>query len=173
MALEKYDEEGKYREVDQNGHPLTSDLELFGRPITGPAELASAVAASEEYQACVAEKVLSFALSRGPFQNETCLASRLTRKPDGVGHHAYAHHGNDGARIESLRRINRVQVGLLADLLKRLDERALLDDTLVLYGSDMSDGDKHHTENLPVLLCGGGSDLKLGEVVGLSLGVLR
>jgi hypothetical protein len=37
---------------------------------------------------------------------------------------------------------------------------------LVLYGSDMSDGDKHHTENLPVLLCGGGSDLKLGQEVG-------
>ncbi len=84
----------------------------------------------------------------------------------GAGHHTCAHHGGDAARIERLKQMNRLQVGLLANLLKRLDERALLDDTLVLYGSDMSDGDKHHPENLPVLLCGGRSDLKLGQEIG-------
>ncbi len=84
----------------------------------------------------------------------------------GTGHHPCAHHGGDVARIKRLKEITRLQVGLLADLLKRLAERALLDDTLVLYGSDMSDGNLHHSENLPVMLCGGRSDLKLGQEIG-------
>ncbi len=83
LALEKYDEQGKYREIDGNGHPIKSELELFGQPVSGPDELSSAIAASEEYRACIAEKTLTFALSRGPSANETCLASRLVRNADG------------------------------------------------------------------------------------------
>jgi hypothetical protein len=84
----------------------------------------------------------------------------------GDGHHACAHHGGTAGKVERLKRINQVQVGLLADLLTRLSRHGLLEQTLVLYGSDMSDGDKHLTRNLPFLLCGGGSDLKFGQEVG-------
>lgn len=42
----------------------------------------------------------------------------------------------------------------------------LIDSTLVMYGSDMSDGDLHATENIPVALCGAGNDLRFGEAVG-------
>jgi hypothetical protein len=84
----------------------------------------------------------------------------------GSGHHAYAHHGGTADRIARLKQITRVQTGLLAHLLKRLDQTGLLADTLVLYGSDMSDGDVHLTENLPVLLCGAGDDLRFGQEVG-------
>lgn len=85
---------------------------------------------------------------------------------DGDGHHSCAHHGGTAAKIERLKRINQVQVALLADLLTRLSRQNLLEQTLVLYGSDMSDGDKHLTANLPILLCGAGSDLKFGQEVG-------
>lgn len=85
---------------------------------------------------------------------------------NGDGHHACAHHGETGGKIDRLKRINQVQTGLLADLLSRLQNQGLLDQTLVLYGSDMSDGDKHMTQNIPFLLCGGGSDLKFGQEIG-------
>jgi uncharacterized protein DUF1552 len=83
----------------------------------------------------------------------------------GLGHHACAHHMNAPASIERLKQINRVQSQLLADLLEKLKAASLLEETLVLYGSDMSDGNVHLTENLPMLLCGAGTDLRFGEEV--------
>ena len=84
----------------------------------------------------------------------------------GAGHHAVAHHGGTQSSINRLKQINQVQVGLLADLLTRLKTANLLQETLVLYGSDMSDGNVHLTENLPMLLCGAGADLKFGQEIG-------
>lgn len=84
----------------------------------------------------------------------------------GSGHHAVAHHGGTQASIDRLKQMNLVGTGLLADLLTKLKAANLLDETLVLYGSDMSDGNVHHTENLPMLLCGAGADLKFGQEIG-------
>lgn len=84
----------------------------------------------------------------------------------GAGHHTCAHNQGQAPLIDRLRRMNLVHTGLLADLLSQLRSLNLIDSTLVMYGSDMSDGDLHHTENLPVLLCGAGADLRFGEVVG-------
>jgi hypothetical protein len=84
----------------------------------------------------------------------------------GAGHHTCAHHGGTAAQIDRLKVINRIHTGLLADLLKRLKDTNLLAETLVLYGSDMSDGNVHLTENLPMLLCGDGADLKFGQEIG-------
>jgi hypothetical protein len=81
----------------------------------------------------------------------------------GGGHHACAHHGGSAGAITRLKAMNRVQVGLLADLLDKLKAANLLNETLVLYGSDMSDGNVHLPENLPMLVCGAGSDLKFGQ----------
>lgn len=83
----------------------------------------------------------------------------------GSGHHAVAHHGGTQSSIDRLKLMNRVQTGLLADLLTKLKAANLLDETLVLYGSDMSDGNVHLTENLPMLLCGAGADLRFGQEI--------
>jgi len=83
----------------------------------------------------------------------------------GVGHHTAAHHGGTASSIERLKAISRVQTGLLADLLLKLKTANLLDSTLVVYGSDMSDGNVHATTNLPTLLCGAGTDLKFGQEI--------
>jgi hypothetical protein len=61
--------------------------------------------------------------------------------------------------------MNQVHSGLLADLLTQLENVGALSSTVVLYGSDMSDGDLHATENLPIALCGAGADLRFGEAV--------
>jgi hypothetical protein len=61
----------------------------------------------------------------------------------GAAHHTVAHNMGDAAQINRLKMINRVQTGLLADLLTKLKAANVLKDTLVLYGSDMSDGNAH------------------------------
>ena len=80
----------------------------------------------------------------------------------GPGHHGCAHNRGEGPLIDRLRGMNTIHTGLLAHLLTELKAANLMDSTLVMYGSDMSDGDQHTTDNIPTLLCGSGSDLNFG-----------
>jgi hypothetical protein len=84
LALEKYDERGRFREVDANGHPIESTLELFGQHVPGPRELAEAIAEAPEFSACVAEKALTYAMHRGVRPNEACLPLALAKSADGA-----------------------------------------------------------------------------------------
>lgn len=102
-------------------------------------------------------------LMYGPSSSDLHCAEVLG---DGAGHHGCAHNRSDPTLVARLRGMNQVHSGLLADLLTQLSAVNLLDSTLVMYGSDMSDGDLHATENLPVLLCGAGADLRFGQAVG-------
>ncbi len=83
----------------------------------------------------------------------------------GQGHHGCAHNRGEGPLVNRLRGMNTVHTGLLAHLLTELKGAGLMDSTLVMYGSDMSDGDQHTTENIPTLLCGAGPDLRFGQEV--------
>lgn len=78
------------------------------------------------------------------------------------GHHELSHHAGDPAKIEAIEKIDRFHVELLAHLLARLSaleegDGTLLDHLLLVYGSGISDGNRHNHDELPVLLCGGGN----------------
>ncbi len=84
------------------------------------------------------------------------------------GHHSLSHHGRDARKQEQIRKINRFHVGHLAAFLQQLAaERegggSLLDRTLIVYGSGISDGDRHNHDELPVLVCGHGGGLVPGR----------
>jgi hypothetical protein len=87
------------------------------------------------------------------------------------GHHDLSHHGKDPAKHEKLRRINRFHMEEFARLLKRLKEtregdRSILDNSMIVYGSGISDGDRHNHDDLPVLLVGrGGGTIATGRHV--------
>lgn len=51
----------------------------------------------------------------------------------------------------------------LPDGIRRMSEadRTLMDQTMVLYGSNFGDADKHPTDNIPTLLAGGASGAML------------
>jgi hypothetical protein len=77
------------------------------------------------------------------------------------GHHELSHHGGDPKKHAKIRQINRFHVSQLAYLLERLKsiregEGTLLDNCMIVYGSGLSDGNRHNNENLPVVLAGGG-----------------
>jgi hypothetical protein len=85
---------------------------------------------------------------------------------DGVkgGHHEISHHQNQAEKIEAYKRINRWHVEQFAYLLDRLGgiregEGSLLDNSMLLFGCGMSDGNRHDPNNLPIVLAGraGGS----------------
>jgi len=77
-------------------------------------------------------------------------------------HHGLSHHFNDPAKIERLQKIDQHHVEMLAYFLGKLrDARdgdgTLLDHSMILYGSSLSDGNRHQHDHLPALLAGGGS----------------
>lgn len=84
------------------------------------------------------------------------------------GHHEISHHGDDPKKREHIARINRFHLELFGGFLKRLSEsregeEPLLDRTLVVYGSGISDGNSHRHHDLPILLAGGGQRLAHGR----------
>ncbi|MSU24004.1 MAG: DUF1552 domain-containing protein [Opitutus sp.] len=79
------------------------------------------------------------------------------------GHHDLSHHRNDEEKKKKLAQINRyhtTQFARFLDRLKNTKEGAgsLLDHSTILYGSALSNGDKHSPENLPILVAGRGGN---------------
>ena len=101
-------------------------------------------------------RVVSFMLSRE--------YSGRTYPEIGVpeAHHPTSHHQNDPDKLAKLARINTYHISLLAYYLEKLratpdGDGSLLDHVMVLYGAGLSDGNRHSSENLPILLAGGGA----------------
>ena len=87
------------------------------------------------------------------------------------GHHGLSHHGGDKAKTDKIRAINRFHVEQFAYLLGRLrsvpsGEGTLLDESMILFGSGIGDGNRHNHDELPVLLAGrGGGTIRPGRHV--------
>ena len=76
--------------------------------------------------------------------------------------HPLSHHANNKERLEKLVRVQRYHVERFADFLDKLagipdGENSLLDNSMFLYGSNMSNSDRHNNYPLPLLLVGGGA----------------
>jgi hypothetical protein len=77
------------------------------------------------------------------------------------GYHNLSHHGKATEKLAQLKVIDEWQMRTLAGLLtelKSVEEQGanLLDRTMVLYGSNLGDANAHSTNNMPILLAGGG-----------------
>ena len=77
------------------------------------------------------------------------------------GHHAVSHHQNKPEKLDMLARIQAYHIGLFGEFLGKLDaipdgEGSLLDNTILLYGSNMSNSNAHDHYPLPNVVVGGG-----------------
>ena len=86
---------------------------------------------------------------------------RMTGAGTRIGEHDASHHGKEPSKIEQVAAFEEAHFKLLDHLLKKLSDSAegggtLLDNTQVLFLSNMGDGSAHASNNLPVLLAGGG-----------------
>lgn len=85
------------------------------------------------------------------------------------GHHDLSHHGGDEEKQEKITKINEFHMQQFAYFIKRLDEikegdATLLDNSMIIYGSGIGDGNRHTHEDLPVLMLGrGGGTIKAGR----------
>ncbi len=75
-------------------------------------------------------------------------------------HHPLSHHQDEPAKLERLHKINEYHMQQFAYLVGKLDALAegdgsLLDSTLFLYGTGISDSNTHFHDDLPIALVGG------------------
>jgi hypothetical protein len=78
------------------------------------------------------------------------------------GFHNASHHSNERKNMDQFAVINRYHVKMLGYFLERLKttpdgDGNLLDHSMILYGSSLSDGNEHNFDPLPVVLAGGAS----------------
>jgi hypothetical protein len=78
----------------------------------------------------------------------------------GEGHHPLTHNGGNPEMLAKCARINAYHVSMFAYLLEKLKatpdgDGNLLDHSALLYGSGMSDADRHDHTNLPIIVAGG------------------
>ena len=77
-------------------------------------------------------------------------------------YHGYSHHGKAEENLQGLRVIETFQATEFSKFLNRLKNiklasgQAMLDKTIVLFGSGMGNGSSHSNKNLPILVAGGG-----------------
>ena len=75
-------------------------------------------------------------------------------------HHSISHHGNNPEKMKAYTKLNTYHVETLTYYLNKLKsisegDSNLLDNTIVLFGSGMSDGNVHNNFNVPVIVVGG------------------
>src|SRR5437762_2804031 len=89
------------------------------------------------------------------------------------GHHELSHHRSDPEKIEQLKKIDLFLVSEFARFLSKLKETPeqtgnLLDNCMIMYGSGLSDGNRHRHDDLPVILAGrGGGTIKSGRHIAV------
>ncbi len=96
-----------------------------------------------------------------PFAND---GSNRPYKTIGVpeGHHDLSHHGKNAEKQAKLKKINTFHIEQLAYMVEKMAKvkeangTSLLDNTLMVYGSGIGDGDRHNHDELPILLIGKG-----------------
>ena len=90
---------------------------------------------------------------------------------DGVygGFHSNSHHKNDERLLDQYERINKWHIEQYAYLLNRLKnipegDGTLLDNSTIMFGSGLRDGNRHSPVNLPIVLAGkAGGQLQTGH----------
>jgi Protein of unknown function (DUF1552) len=87
------------------------------------------------------------------------------------GHHPLTHHRNQPELMEKVRRINEYHVQQFAGFIEKMKatkegDRTLLDNSMIVYGAGLSDGNSHLHEDLPTVVLGrGGNYFKTGRRV--------
>ncbi len=101
-------------------------------------------------------RVVSFMMAR----EGSNRSYRSIGVPD--GHHSVTHHQNDPDKIAKTMKIDALHVKTFSYLVSKMDatpdgDGTLLDHTMLLFGSSISDGNAHTHHDLPLVLVGGKS----------------
>jgi len=108
-------------------------------------------------------RVVTFIVTR----EGTSRSYREIGIPD--GHHPLTHHQNNPAQMEKVTQINTYHVQQFANWITRLKgikegDATMLDNSMIVYGAGLGDGNRHTHEDLATLVAGrGGKYFKTGQ----------
>lgn len=104
------------------------------------------------------------------FQTDTTRLSTFMLAHDGSNrsfpelgvpdaHHSLSHHQSDPQKLEKIAKIDQFylrQFGYFLDKMKSVKEgeSSLLDNSMIVFGGGIGDGNRHNHDNLPILLAG-------------------
>jgi len=138
--------------------PSNRDVAIPGRPAGEPETFREHAELMFDLQVLAFQaditRVTSFMLAR----------ENVNRSYDEIGlpeaHHSMSHHGNIPEKLAAYSKLNTYHIDTLAYFVRKLHavpdgDGTLLDHTVVLYGSGMSDGNTHNNFNVPVVVVGG------------------
>jgi hypothetical protein len=92
------------------------------------------------------------------------------------GHHELSHHRNDEEKVEQLKKIDQFLITEFARFLNNLraipeGDGTLLDNCMIMYGSGLSDGNRHRHDDLPIILAGrAGGTINSGRHIAIPSG---
>ncbi len=92
------------------------------------------------------------------------------------GHHELSHHRDDQDKVAKLQKIDQFLVSSSPTSSSKLasikeGDGTLLDNSMILYGSGISDGNRHRHDDLPIILAGrGGGTITTGRHVRIERG---
>jgi hypothetical protein len=138
-----------------------SDLELpeMDQPQGAPREFADHLALMQDMQLLAFQSDLTRVITFMLGKEQSARPYPQIGVPE--AHHPLSHHNDSPDLVEKMSRINRYHVELFAKFLAKLratpdGDGTLLDNTMILYGSGISNSTRHAPENLPLMLVGGG-----------------
>jgi hypothetical protein len=83
-------------------------------------------------------------------------------------HHPLTHHRGNAEWIERVTKVNTMHMELFAGFIDKMKatqdgDGSLLDHSMIVYGSGLSDGNRHTHDDLPVLIVGRGGSFRLDD----------
>jgi hypothetical protein len=145
------------RRIERAGSRSSPDLNVPDRPAGVPEDIEEHIKLMMDLQVLAWQaditRVTTFQLA-SELSNTVYPASGVRD-----AFHILSHHSHIEENKQRFAVLNRYHIGLLTYLLEKLDslpdgDGSLLDNSFVLYGSGMSDGNEHNHNPLPVLLAG-------------------
>ncbi len=152
---------GAIRDVEQRIARVETSEEGFevpDRPVGVPATF------KEHAELMLDLQVLAFQADVTRVTSFMMARENINRSYNEIGlsevHHSMSHHSNNPDRMKDFSTLNTYHVETFAYYLNKLQsisdgDGTLLDNTVVLYGSGMSDGNTHNNYNVPVVVIGG------------------
>jgi hypothetical protein len=144
----------------QNDEASDSPLALPDRPTDIPATLHEHAKIMFDLQALAFQADITRVFTLLVGREQTNRTYPEIGVPD--GHHVVSHHQHDPGLVAKKAKIDTYHVQLIAEFLEKLratpdGEGTLLDQSIILYGSGLGDGDLHSHHDLPVFVAGGGA----------------
>jgi hypothetical protein len=148
------------RRIEKAGQQVSTDLDVPQTPTGVPKEFEAHIKLMFDLQVLAWQaditRVTTFLLAKE--------LSNAVYPKSGVrdAFHILSHHSNLRENKDRFAVLNRYHVTMLAYLLEKLQaikegDGTLLDHSMILYGSAMSDGNQHNHSPLPIILAGGAS----------------